>query len=616
MTRTTQTKVTSEYGPLSDVQLHLVDDVDTAGEMMRWLGERRNILSFDTETSGFSPWKDDLRLLQFGDQMSGWAIPWDRWGGVAQEVFSKYDGPWALHNRPFDANFAQVKQVVKRFPWERSHCTMVMAHVLDPVRPKGLKPLTSALVDRTAASGQEALARYMRASNHTWGSVPIDNPYYWGYGAMDTVLTSRLFDVFAPDIKATALPSYELELAVQRICANMTRRGTPVDLVYCNDTANMLRGWVKECRAWAKETFGVRNVTSAMQAIKVFEEDGIEFVEFTDNGNVRLDKTVLKSIDHPLATAILKIRRAEKLCSTYLDNFAKFADELGLIHPTIWTCGTRTARMSITDPAFQTLPKDDKTVRNGVIPDLGHRLISCDADQIEMRLMAHFAHDEGLIEAFAQAAAAAAAGSIDPVEIDFFCRVATEMYGTVIDKENPLRKITKNSSYARLYGAGAQKIATTAGVPRAKIEEINELMDARFPGVKRFMKEIEYEVGGNEKETGRGFVMSHFGRRLPVDKGKNYTGTNYKIQCSAAEIFKRALVALDAAGYTDYMLLPVHDEIVLSVPVDEAVDARHEIAEIMTRSSEGEFMLPITWSADILEGAWGGRLLEEEKVAA
>lgn len=599
----------SGHRSLSDVQLYLVDDVDTAFALMRWLGERRNILTFDTETSGFDFIKDDLRLVQFGDQDTGWAIPWERWGGVAQEVFNKYDGPWGLHNRPFDANFAQAKGLVKRFPWEKSHCTMVMAHVLDPVRPKGLKPLTSTLVDRSAASGQDALHRYMRANDYTWGSVPIDNPYYWGYGAMDTVLTARLFDVLGPQVIETALAPYELELAVQRICANMTRRGTPVDLKYCNETATVLRGWVAQCREWAKATFGVKNVTSAMQAIKVFEEDGIEFVEFTDNGNVKLDKSVLQTIDHPLATAILKIRRAEKLCSTYLDNFAKFADDDSLIHPTIWTCGTRTARMSITDPAFQTLPKDDKTVRNGVVPDADCALISCDADQIEMRLMAHFAKDDGLVEAFAQAAAAAAAGSIDPVEIDFFCRVATEMYGTVIDKNNPLRKITKNSSYARLYGAGAQKIATTAGVPRAKIEEINALMDARFPGVKRFMKEIEYEVGGNERETGRGFVMSHFGRRLPVDKGKNYTGTNYKIQASAAEIFKRALVALDAAGYTDYMLLPVHDEIVLSIPKSKTKDAEHEISQIMTRSSEGEFILPITWSAEILNGAWGGRSL-------
>lgn len=598
--------------PLSEVDLRFIDSVDEASACMRWLGERRRGgVSFDTETGGFNFKRDELRLCQFGDENSGWAMPWQQWGGVAQEIFTRYDGPLVLHNRPFDANFAQENGVVKKFPWHRSHCTMVMAHVLNPARSKALKSLTSSLVDRTAASGQDALHRYMKAEGFGWSTVPIDNPYYWGYGAMDTVLTTRLFHKLKDSLASEGVEHiYDMELAVQRICANMTRRGTPVDLKYCRETSNLLRAWVAEARDWAKATFGVKNVTSAMQAIKVFEEDGIEFTEFTDKGHVRLDKGVLLTLDHPLADAILKIRKAEKLCSTYLDNFERFADSNSLIHPTIWTCGTRTARMSITDPAFQTLPKNDKTVRNGVIPDTGHRLITCDADQIEMRLMAHFGNDAGLIAAFADAAAAVAAGSIDPVETDFFCRVATEMYDTVIDKENPLRKITKNSSYARLYGAGAERIANTAGVPKARIEEINAKMDARFPGVKRFMREIEHEVKWNYETTGNAFVLSHLGRKLPVERGKEYTGTNYKIQSSAAEIFKLALIALDSAGYTDSMLLPVHDEIVLTVPSADAVDAVHDVSSIMTRSSEGQFNLPITWSADVLAGAWGGRELE------
>jgi DNA polymerase-1 len=603
---------------LSEVDLRLVDSVDEAFACMRWLGERRHGgIAFDTETGGFNFKRDDLRLCQFGDEERGWAIPWHQWGGVAQEIFTKYDGEIILHNRPFDANFAQEKGVVKRFPWERSHCTMVMAHVLNPARSKALKSLTSVKVDKTAAAGQDALKRYMSANNLSWNDVPIDNPYYWGYGAMDTVLTTRLFNILSQEMKDEGVGHiYDMELAVQRICANMTRRGTPVDLEYCTQTANLLRSWVAEARAWAKAEFGIKNVTSAMQAVKVFEEDGVEFIELTATGQVRLDKGVLLTLDHPLADAILKIRKAEKLCSTYLDNFHRFADDNSLIHPTIWTCGTRTARMSITDPAFQTLPKDDKTIRNGVVPDYGSSLITCDADQIEMRLMAHFANDDGLIEAFAAAAAAEAAGSTDPVEIDFFCRVATEMYGTVINKTNPLRKITKNSSYARLYGAGAQKIADTARVPKAKIDEINALMDARFPGVKRFMKEIEREVRLNYEETGEAFVRSQYGRKLPVERGKEYTGTNYKIQCSAAEIFKLALIALDAAGYGDHMLLPVHDEIVLSVPNAEAEEARHHVSQTMTAASAGQFRLPITWSADVLPGAWGGRSLDREAVAA
>jgi DNA polymerase-1 len=393
-------------------------------------------------------------------------------------------------------------------------------------------------------------------------------------------------------------------------------RGTRVDLDYCTRTAETLRAWVKQARDWAKAEFGIKNVTSAMQAIKVFEEDGIEFTELTATGQVRLDKNVLLTLEHPLAQAILKIRKAEKLCSTYLDNFSRFADHNGFIHPTIWTCGTRTARMSMSDPNFQNLPKNDHTIRNGVIPDEGHGLLTCDADQIELRLMAHFAHDEGLINIFAETMAAAAAGETDPVKIDFFCRVATDMLGELIDKDDPRRKTTKNSWYARLYGAGAAKIAATAGVPVWKIEEINDLTDQVYPGIRRFMKEIEREVSERYKAEGESYIRSHGGRKLPVDRDKAYTGTNYKIQSTAAEVFKEAIISLDAAGFGPYMLLPVHDEIVMSVPKAELREAEVTVSEIMTKSSEGKFDLPITWSADILPGAWGGRLLDDSSLLA
>src|SRR6185312_15096107 len=89
--------------PLNEVQLNLVDDVETAFALIRWLGERRRFgISYDTETGGFNFMRDDLRLTQFGDENQAWAIPWERWGGVTQEVFAKYDGPLILHNRPFD----------------------------------------------------------------------------------------------------------------------------------------------------------------------------------------------------------------------------------------------------------------------------------------------------------------------------------------------------------------------------------------------------------------------------------------------------------------------------------------------------------------------------------
>jgi DNA polymerase-1 len=97
---------------------------------------------------------------------------------------------------------------------------------------------------------------------------------------------------------------------------------------------------------------------------------------------------------------------------------------------------------------------------------------------------------------------------------------------------------------------------------------------------------------------------------VPTEPGKDYVGTNYKLQTTAAEILKRGLVDLDSAGYGPYMTLPVHDEINLDIPREEAKDAEHDVGKILEATTTGEFRVPLTWSAELLPGAWGGRELE------
>ena len=110
-------------------------------------------------------------------------------------------------------------------------------------------------------------------------------------------------------------------------------------------------------------------------------------------------------------------------------------------------------------------------------------------------------------------------------------------------------------------------MAESAGVPYSQMEPVVHAVDARYPGIKRFMKSIE-DIGMRRlRSEGQGYVMTaRTGRKLPCDDDKIYALTNYLHQGHAAEIFKRALVDLDMAGWADYMVLPVHDEILLDVP--------------------------------------------------
>ena len=149
---------------LDGVQLHLVDSVDRARDFLSWLGERRplNAIAIDTETGelpgnarkdALSPWHGRLRLVQVGDGMTGWAIPWEDWKGVFYEAMDKFDGPIVCHNIAFEAKWFDQQSTLK-IPWYRSHDTMLMAKLIDPLGSGALKKLTAQYVDQQAAAAQ------------------------------------------------------------------------------------------------------------------------------------------------------------------------------------------------------------------------------------------------------------------------------------------------------------------------------------------------------------------------------------------------------------------------------------------------------------------------------
>lgn len=589
-----------QRSPLENVRLELVDTIDKAFEFKRWLGERRRVLGVDTESGGLKPEKHRLRLVQFGDLDTGWAVPWELWGGVALEALNTYDGDLVLHNSSHDCRFLQT-HAQWNVPWNRIGDTLAKAHLVDPARPKGLKPLADRLVDARASAGSAMLDRTMTTNRWTWDTVPIDHPHYWVYGALDPVLTCHIDEKLDPVIAQRRYErAYDLEMGAVRVCANMMLKGVRIDLEYCERKARELRAWVLTARNWIKETFGVDNATSNAQVLKRLQADGIEFTKLTESGNnFALDKEVLESIDHPLAKYVTAIRRAEKICGSYLENFSEMVGPDGRVHPSINPLGARTSRMSISDPALQTLMRDDPTVRDAFIPSEGNVIIACDADQIEARLATHFAKDPGLIAAFLS-------------ENDFFCEIASQIHRREIKKGDRLRQITKNTVYGKIYGAGTETIARTAHITMDVARAFIMAFDDHFPGISNLMTDVVNVAHQRYLTEGRSYVRTPLGREIPVDgkDARDYALVNYLIQGHAAEILKRGLLDLDAAGLGDYMILPVHDEVLLDVPASEADAVRATVERVLTDSST--YAVPLTWSADIYPDRWGDKIRAKE----
>ena len=584
--------VVNERPPsLQGVDVHLMRSMSDVEDFRRWLGERREGLAVDTETTGFNAWAGNIRLCQFGDPMTGWAIPWDDYKGVCKEVLNKYDGPLIFHNSAFDIRWLRV-HADWDVPWHKVHDTMIGAHIIDPTQSVALKNLAVRLVDRRANAGEELLKKAFHDNNWGWDTVPIDYDAYWAYGALDCVLTSRLFETLRAHERYPRV--YELEMATRRVVSNMEDNGSPVDLEYSKQKYESLTQYVEQIKEWFRTEHGVQNVGSTMQLIRFFEAQGAVFDRTTKSGNKACDKYQLQLLangDFPLAGTILQMRKAEKLANTYFLNFVNKAVD-GVLHPTIRTLGARTGRMSMTDPALQTLPKGEATVRDAFIPREGHVLLTCDYDQIEMRLLAHFSGDPGLIEAFGR-------------EEDFFVGLAKQIWhDDTITKKHPLRTRVKGVAYGKAYGAGVSKMAETAGIGFEDMKGSVDAFDQQFPGVLEFQKAVE-QIGTERLATeGIPYVITPFGRRLLADRDRSYTLVNYLLQSHAAEILKEALVRLDLAGLGDYLLLPVHDEVIMSVPKEDAEDVKKVMQESM-EVTDGSYKVPLTAGASGPLTRWG-----------
>lgn len=589
-------------GLLDAVQFHLVESIDDLMEMKRWAGERRDTpMGVDTESGGLNPWQTRLRTIQVGDKYHGWCVPWDQWGGGALEILNNYEGGFTWHNLPHDAKFMKVHTGYD-IPWHRTDDTMIGARILYPSRSAALKPLCDKLVDPKALVGQKLLHDGMAKQKWTWDTVPINFEPYWIYAAMDPVLNCYLYEKIIPEVRSTYPEVYDLEMAIERIATKMMLKGMQLDLDYVRSEREKLQRFNEQARKWLKGVHGITSPLSAGQISRALEKFGVEIDAFTDQGAPKMDKENLtryqNTTDNPAAKEmcryVLAVRHAEKLVGTYLSNFLEMADSNGVIHCSINTLAAKTHRMSSSEPNFQNLPRDDKMVRGSVVPREGCALGTCDLDQVEMRLTAHFSEDEGLLNAFYIA---------DNGGEDFFTTLARELFSDPeLVKADPRRQLMKNTMYAKAYGASVRKMADTSGVPYEEVARVNTMLDTQFPGIPAIMDKFISDAMHMEREGKNPGVLFESGRFIPCAPGEEYKLLNYRIQGTAAEYLKVAIARMDAAGITDNLLMPVHDEMLFEAPVKDAPDVLRIVQECMTDRTS--YKVPITSDGKIMPVRW------------
>jgi DNA polymerase-1 len=595
---------------LEGVQLRLVDSVSAAADFMTWLGNRRPILAVDTETTGLEAWAGDrIRLIQFGDAMTGWAIPWDGWSGVAIEAINRYQGEYLFHNSVFDLSMIDATTGGQlQIDWGRVQDTMLMAYVVEHHLSVALKALAARLVDRNAAALQGQLDSAMKAAGWTWATVPISFRPYWSYGALDPVLTSRIYEHMWPRVQANPQwqASYELELASTSVVYGMMKRGARVDVDFAVAKRQEFQTFVGQAREWCETTHGVLP-SSNQKMVTRLQELGVHLTKRTKSNALSCDKEVLEDVivevggeAGQLAQVALQARQLQKLSSTYLDNFiTKHVD--GRIHAQIRVLGAeRTGRMTIQNPGLQTLPRDSErnpaaiSVRDCFIPSEGCQLVMCDYDQIEYRLLGHFAQDPALM---------AILWNLDE---DPFTEMARRIYSDpTLKKKDPRRQMTKNAAYAKGYGSGAEKFSHTAGVPVSIGRPFYEAFDQTFPGLRVFQNQVQQVGQARLQADGEAWVQTPFGKRMTCEPAKVYKLVNRLVQGTAADVFKTKLVELAKADLDQFAILPVHDEVVFDVPNDLLEQVINDAPRVMNASDM--FTVPMPVGVDGPFDRWGAK---------
>jgi len=411
------------------------------------------------------------------------------------------------------------------------------------------------------------------------------------YAAEDADVTLRLWQLLKPRLAAEHRATvYEtLERPMVDVVARMEMRGIAVDRQILSrlsgDFAQTLARLEDEIHEMAGEKFALGSPKQIGDIL--FGKMGLPGAKKTPSGQWATPATLLDELaqaGHELPAKILEWRQLAKLKSTYTDTLQEHMHpETKRVHTSFSLAATTTGRLSSSDPNLQNIPirtEAGRKIRRAFIAPPGHKIISADYSQIELRLLAHIADIPQLQEAFAQG-------------IDIHAATASAMFGVPLDRMNPdLRRQAKTINFGIIYGISAFGLAVRLGIPNNEAASFIKQYFERFPGIRTYIDDTKKFC--REK----GYVTTLFGRvcHYPQIKSGNPSeragverqAINAPIQGTAADIIRRAMVrmedALKAERLSARMLLQVHDELVFEAPDDEIDATLPVISRVMTEA--------------------------------
>jgi DNA polymerase-1 len=469
--------------------------------------------------------------------------------------------------------------------------TMLESYVLDSTATRhDMDSLALKYLNHTTTSFQDIAGKGAKQLTFDQISLELAGPY----AAEDADVTLRLHQTLQE--KLNAIPSLskvlsEIEMPLVPVLARIERQGALVDAnllgIQSVELGDKMVALEREAFAIAGEEF---NLGSPKQlGVILYEKLGLPILSKTAKGQASTAEAVLAELaeqDYPLPKVLMQYRSMSKLKSTYTDRLPEQINpRTGRIHTSYHQAVAATGRLSSSDPNLQNIPirtAEGRRIRQAFIAPKGYKLLAADYSQIELRIMAHLAKDEGLLHAFRN-------------DLDVHKATAAEVFGVELaDVTTDQRRSAKAINFGLIYGMSAFGLAKQIGVDRKQSQAYIDRYFARYPGV------LEYMERTRAQAAEQGFVETIFGRRLylpeinaknpALRKGAERTAINAPMQGTAADIIKKAMVAVDSwlttSGLDAKVILQVHDELVLEVREDLIDQVRDEIRTHMSDAAK------------------------------
>lgn len=460
--------------------------------------------------------------------------------------------------------------------------TMLMSYVLEGgLHGHGMDELSELHLGHTPITFKQVAGSGKTAKSFKY----VDLKEATRYAAEDADVTLRLWHILKPRLVRERLNTvYEtLERGMPKALSEMELCGIRVD-------PQVLRGLSQDfgtrMSAIEQEAHGLLgrpfNLNSPQQlGVIFFDEMQLPGGKRTASGQWATDVKVLEEIaegkngyeqGQPLARLLLDYRQMAKLKGTYTDSLVEYADrDTQRIHSSFQLASTTTGRLASNEPNLQNIPirtAEGRKIRTAFIAKPGHKLISADYSQIELRLLAHIGDIEQLKKAFSEG-------------LDIHAMTASEMFGVpMAEMTSEIRRRAKAINFGIIYGISGFGLANQLNIDQGEASRYIKTYFERFPGIKAYMDTTKQYLRDN------GFVRTLMGRKIHIPEINGKGGAirafaeraaiNAPIQGTAADVIRRAMMrmpgALIDAGFETKMLLQVHDELIFEAP-DAEVEA-------------------------------------------